>query len=116
MVTQPYSSRFTTSIPQKTSNAQNEPKSTDIHVDQSDTSKTPQQQAESNIIPFPHEKPPETKQEDFDNPSLGRGERSRKPGRYYKALNKGEEGERAKVAEANLAVSPDGDSWWSGSE
>ena len=115
---------FTTSIPPKPvekvtdsdsgakdlsnapSNAQIERKLTEIEPNQSDTPKTPEKQPESSNIPFPHEKPLDNEPEDVDNSQLGRGKRARKPGGYYKNLEKGGGGS---VAEASLAVSLDED-------
>ena len=88
------------------SNAQIERKLTEIEPNQSDIPKTPEKQPESSHIPFPHEKPLDNEPEDVDNSQLGCGKRARKPGGYYKNLEKGGGGS---VAEASLAVSLDED-------
>ena len=70
-------------------NAQIKPKLTEIEPNQSDTPKTSEKQSKSSHIPFPHEKPLDNKPEDDKNSQLGRGKRARKPGGYYKTLEKG---------------------------
>jgi hypothetical protein len=87
-------------------NAQIERKLTKVEPNQSDTPKTPEKQPKSSHIPFPHEKPLENEPEDVKNSQLGCGKRARKPGGYYKNLEKGGGGS---VTEASVAVSLDED-------
>ena len=70
-------------------NAQNDRKLSEIEPNQSDAPKTPEKQPNSSHIPFPHEKPLDNEPEDVENSQLGRGKRARKPGGYYKNLEKG---------------------------
>jgi Reverse transcriptase (RNA-dependent DNA polymerase) len=87
-------------------NAQIKQNLTEIEPNQSDIPKTPEKQPKSSQIPFPHEKPLDNKPKNVENFQLGCGKRARKPGGYYKNLEKGGGGS---VAEASVAVSLDED-------